>query len=59
MVIFGPKVGFYGRPSKASWPARELYIVRLIFYGQQAIRSILITAFTLYKDFRVKREVVY
>ena len=59
MVVFGLKVGFYGRASKASWPARELYAVRLVFYGQQAIRSIPIAAFMLYKDFRVKREVIY
>ena len=56
---FGPKVGFYGCVSKASWPARKLYVVCLVLYGQQAIRSILIAAFTPYEDFRVKREVVY
>ena len=59
MGVFRPKVGFYGRASKASWSARKLYVARLVLYGQQAIRSILIAAFTPYKDFRVKREVMY
>ena len=59
MVVFRLKVGFYGCASKASWPARKLYAARLVLYGQQAIRSIPIAAFTPYEDFRVKREVVY
>jgi len=33
MGVFGLKVGFYGRASEASWPARKLYIARLVFYG--------------------------
>ena len=59
MVVFGLKVGFYRCVSKASWPARELYTARLVFYSQQVISSIPIAVFTLYKDFRVKQEVVY
>ena len=56
---FGPKVGFYGYVFEPSWPIKELYVVCLVFYGQQAIKSIPIAIFTLYKDFKVKREVIY
>ena len=59
IVVFRPKVGFYRHAFKASWPTRELYTAYLVFYGQQAIRSISIAAFTPYKDFRVKWEVMY
>ena len=59
MGVFRPKVGFYRRASKTSWPTRKLYAARLVFYGQQTVGSILTAVFTLYKDFRVKREVIY
>ena len=59
MGVFRPKVGFYGHASEASWPTQKLYTAHLIFYGQQAVRPIPIATFTLYKDFRVKQEVMY
>ena len=59
MGSFRSKVGFYRYAFKPSWPARKLYILYFIFYGQQAIKSIPIAAFILYKDFRVKWEVMY
>ena len=56
--IFEPKVGFYKRASEVSQSVRKLYIVCFVFYSQQIIRSSLIAALTLYKDFRIKQEVI-
>jgi hypothetical protein len=32
--VFGLRIGFYGRASKASWSARKLYAARFAFYSQ-------------------------